>query len=321
MAKAPIIKTVLGIDFETANRTRASASSLGICMIDYASGEMIEKKNFLINPETDFDHFNSMLTGITPVTVKDAPAFPAVLPEIVSRVNENTLVVAHNAAFDMSVLRRSCERYGCSFPELNYFCTYIMAKAFLPGLASYSLTSVAEKCGVPTMRHHVSDDDAEMCARIFMAFARECGGETVWQINRRIGIMFGSLFADGTYCSCHKTRCVDLSAPIVEEADKETEPEAPVCVPENSPFTGKTVVFTGALNGMTRAEAERLVEAAGGIIGKGVTKKTNFIICGYQDPKMLNGHEKSSKLLKAETLAAAGQDIQILVEDEFFTMI
>ena len=72
---------------------------------------------------------------------------------------------------------------------------------------------------------------------------------------------------------------------------------------------------------MPRAEAENIVAAAGGIVGKGVTKKTNLIVCGYQDPVALKGHEKSSKLLKAEQYAADGQDIQIVPEEDFRKMI
>ena len=44
--KANRIYRILGIDFETANRTRASACSLGLCVLDFSSGKVIEKKHF-----------------------------------------------------------------------------------------------------------------------------------------------------------------------------------------------------------------------------------------------------------------------------------
>ena len=77
--KANRIRHILGIDFETANRTRSSACSLGLCVLDFPSGEVLEKKQFLINPNVQFDYFNTLVNGITPDMVKDAPLFQDVV--------------------------------------------------------------------------------------------------------------------------------------------------------------------------------------------------------------------------------------------------
>lgn len=317
--KANRIRHILGIDFETANRTRASACSLGLCVLDFSSGEVIEKKHFLINPNVQFDYFNTLVNGITPDMVKDAPFFQDVIDEISSRLIDNTVVVAHNAPFDISVLRNSCDVAQIPVPELNYFCTLKLSRSLLPGMASYTLPAVAVKCGLPDFRHHLADDDAETCAKIFLHLANMCNAETIHQLSLRSGVWFGQTYADGSYSSCHKTREPQIDLP---DDGSDILPECSSITPnESNPLFGKTVVFTGALCGMPRTEAESIVAAAGGVVGKGVTKKTNLIVCGYQDPSVLNGHEKSSKLLKAEQYAAEGYDIQIVPEEDFRKMI
>ena len=318
-AKANRISRILGIDFETANRTRSSACSLGLCVLDFPSGAVLEKKQFLINPNVQFDYFNTLVNGITPDMVKDAPLFQDVVGEISSRLIHNTIVVAHNAPFDISVLRNSCDVAQIPVPELNYFCTLKLSRSLLPGMASYTLPAVAVKCGLPDFRHHLADDDAETCAKIFLHLANMCNAETIHQLSLRSGVWFGQTYADGSYSSCHKTREPQIDLP---DDGSDILPECSSITPnESNPLFGKTVVFTGALCGMPRTEAESIVAAAGGVVGEGVTKKTNFIVCGYQDPAVLNGHKKSSKLIKAEQYAADGCDIQIIPEELFRTMI
>jgi DNA ligase (NAD+) len=72
-------------------------------------------------------------------------------------------------------------------------------------------------------------------------------------------------------------------------------------------FTGKTFVFTGALSRFTREEAQRLVEAEGGIAVGSVSKKTGFVVAG---------EDAGSKLAKARELG-----VTVLTEDEFIALI
>lgn len=74
-----------------------------------------------------------------------------------------------------------------------------------------------------------------------------------------------------------------------------------------NPFKGKTVVFTGTLQSMTRQEAERLIESLGGRASGSVSGKTDFVVAGT---------EAGSKLEKAQKL-----NVRILSEDEFLKMV
>ncbi|MGA8833983.1 MAG: BRCT domain-containing protein, partial [Desulfomonilaceae bacterium] len=71
-------------------------------------------------------------------------------------------------------------------------------------------------------------------------------------------------------------------------------------------LTGKTVVFTGSIS-ISRSEAKKLVEAAGGSVGSSVTTKTDFLVAG-EDP--------GSKLEKAREIG-----VKVISEDEFKIVI
>jgi DNA ligase (NAD+) len=76
--------------------------------------------------------------------------------------------------------------------------------------------------------------------------------------------------------------------------------------PAEGPLTGKTFVFTGTLNRMTRPEAEELVRSLGGKAGSGVSSKTDYLVAG---------EAAGSKLEKAQRLKVA-----VLTEDEFLAL-
>lgn len=70
-------------------------------------------------------------------------------------------------------------------------------------------------------------------------------------------------------------------------------PEAPQRMMKDSPIAGKTFVFTGALETMTRDEAKRLVQALGGRVSSSVGAKTDYVVAG-SDPG--SKYEKAVKL-------------------------
>jgi DNA ligase (NAD+) len=74
-------------------------------------------------------------------------------------------------------------------------------------------------------------------------------------------------------------------------------PEAPAA--PTGRLAGKTIVLTGALEGLTRGEAERRIVAAGGRVGSAVTKQTDYVVAGV-DP--------GSKLAKAKKLGTSMLD-------------
>lgn len=319
MAKPKSFKRILGIDFETANRSRASACSVGLYLKDVATASVLYEKEILIDPECDFDHFNMLIHGITPETVKGQPTFKEAYTVIDSLIDDDTVVVAHNAAFDMSVFRRSCDRYSLSYPNIKYVCTLLLSKAMIKNLSSYALNDLSNSLDLGFFNHHHALDDARMCVLLFEKLSSSCEAVSLYQLANRTGVRFGYLYSDGYKpCSVRKE-----SAHLIDSVNDDSDPyeDNGFEVDENNPLYQKIVVFTGALSGMPRKDAEREVLRHGGIPAANITKATNYLVFGYQDPKVLNGKEKSSKRIKAEKMASEGYDIQIITEDDFYHLL
>ncbi|MBO5449761.1 MAG: BRCT domain-containing protein [Ruminococcus sp.] len=84
---------------------------------------------------------------------------------------------------------------------------------------------------------------------------------------------------------------------------------------------GKSCVFTGALERMTRREAMQIVLDHGGICEDKVTKRTNYLILGNNDYCSRIKDGKSSKQKKAEKYKLEGQEIDIIPENVFYDML
>ena len=187
----------VAIDFETANETRTSACSIGVAWIE--NGRVTGTEEHLIRPrEPRFNPFNSAIHGIREEDVANAPEFPEVWASLRERV-QGRLILAHNAAFDVSVLRHTLTDYGLDWPACDYLCTVMMARRAWPTLTGHRLNHLADFLGI-ALHHHHAGSDAEACGRIALAAALEMGLGGFGEIGRT-GISLGRI-APGGYSPC-----------------------------------------------------------------------------------------------------------------------
>ena len=195
---------VVALDFETANEERGSACAVGLAWIDGLRVVRVEER--LIRPEPfRFSPFNTQVHGIAAADVVDQPGFFEVLsawfPDLIG-----STVLAHNAAFDISVLRAALDRCGRRYPPLSYLCTVKIARLVWPELTSAALPAVARHLGFG-FDHHRAGADAVACARVAIAAAGHLGVAGVAEIPARIGLKVGVLFETGWHpCSSRRDR-------------------------------------------------------------------------------------------------------------------
>ncbi|MCA9033335.1 MAG: 3'-5' exonuclease, partial [Planctomycetaceae bacterium] len=153
------------IDFETANSSRSSACQLGAVIV--ADGKIVDSVSWMIRPTPfEFHSINVSKHGILAEHVQDCPTFDQCWDDIEEFIGDSFLV-AHNAAFDMSVLRRTLAAYELEIPPLEYFCTVQVARA-LWKLPSNSLPFLASHFDIP-LQHHDALSDAKACAQVLIA--------------------------------------------------------------------------------------------------------------------------------------------------------
>lgn len=153
-------------DVETPNRYNNRMCAIGICVVE---GRQIVKQHFsLVDPEQPFDWFNTKLTGISEITVAGAPTFLQLWKQIEPVMNSGILV-AHNASFDMRVLRKCLHDYGIIWkPRVQGLCTVLMGRSLKPGI-SHRLNDMCEYYGI-CLDHHQADSDSRACAEILLRY-------------------------------------------------------------------------------------------------------------------------------------------------------
>ena len=159
----------VAIDFETANRSRASACSLAAVTVE--NGQIVKSAYSLIRPPVlQFDYWNTRIHGLTEKDVADKPTFAELWPRIRPHL-EDKVVIAHNAVFDIGVLRSMLDEYGLPHPRFRYACTVDIARRVWTDVENYKLSTLANRFNIQ-FEHHNALHDARTCAMIALA-ARE----------------------------------------------------------------------------------------------------------------------------------------------------
>lgn len=154
------------IDFETANSSRTSICQIGMIVIE--NNQKVFTYSNLVKPiPFYFDPINISIHGITRTMVSDAKTFSEIWEEIKDYFNDEYIVLAHNAGFDISsVLKNTLEAYDISFDNFNYGCTINMLKKnpnlILP---TYKLSYLAKTKNI-TFQHHDALEDASVLWKI-----------------------------------------------------------------------------------------------------------------------------------------------------------
>ncbi|MCX7521880.1 exonuclease domain-containing protein [Microbacterium sp. STN6] len=180
------------IDFETANSSSASACSVGLVKV--RSGVVVDRASWFIRPPAGHDEFvewNTRIHGIRAQDVVGALTWSAQLPDLIAFADGDALV-AHNASFDMGVIRGACAATGLDCPGFDYLCSLQVARKTYQ-LESYRLPVAAMAAGFEDFKHHDALADSEACAAIVMHAARRHGAETVASLAEAARVRLGRL--------------------------------------------------------------------------------------------------------------------------------
>ncbi|GAA1958531.1 3'-5' exonuclease [Microbacterium deminutum] len=166
------------IDFETANSSNASACAVGLARV--RDGRIVATTGWLIHPPAGHDRFfelNTRIHGIRAEDVIGAKDWTEQLGDLAAFAGADVLV-AHNAGFDMAVMKRACEATGDECPPYRYACSLQVARKVYQ-LESYRLPFVAAEAGFADFPHHNATADSVACAHIMIDAARRVGAHDI----------------------------------------------------------------------------------------------------------------------------------------------
>ncbi|MDR2110714.1 MAG: 3'-5' exonuclease [Spirochaetaceae bacterium] len=181
----------IALDFETAEYSQESACSVGL--VKFLNGKAADTFYSLICPPVLY--IRPEFTGIHGLTVKDvrdAPNFAEVWESGILPFTGNLPMAAHNAAFDIGVLRAALNWYGMPIPSLNYFCTLKLARAAWPELQSHALTSLGKEFGIHYDAHNALED-AQTCGLIAHKAAEKYGCTSLLELLKAAKMAMGEI--------------------------------------------------------------------------------------------------------------------------------
>jgi len=301
--------TFVAIDFETANSVRASACQVGLARFE--GGKVVATFETLLKPHPTFGHFdpiNTSIHGIRESDVSEAPEFDATWGELHEFIGRSHLV-AHNAGFDMSVLRGLFDTYRLEYPTIDYFCTLMLSRNLLEP-AELNLKFVAASLGIEIEKHHDALADAIAAGSIAASLVDRFGGETLIGLAEIARIKPGRFSESGWRGSSTRPTGPGASGESLKDM-KERLADDIDC---EGPLAGLTLVITGVLPGMTRNEAYELIVMAGGEWGSAVTKTTDYLVDG-------DNAGETNKTRRVYELREKGVNVAILNAEGFFGLV
>lgn len=285
----------VAFDVETANADPASICQLGIAV--FKDGEVVETWESLVNPQTHFDAMNVFIHGIEPEQVKNAPTLRALESKLHSFFDGN--IVATYSSFDKVALAKN--GFGENYDWLDI--TRVVRRTWEEvAYSGYGLANVCAINNIKIEKHHDAVSDAISAGKI-LALALSQQKINMVDCKKLISKRIGTLLSKGKMLDTPEgaNRIIDGGNPEGE-------------------WYGEVLCFTGQLS-IPRVQASIVASQAGFHVADGVTKKTTFLVKGYQDQSVLNGKAVSSKEEKALKLIKKGQDMFVINEADFFDYI
>lgn len=192
----------LAIDFETANSARTSICAFGYALFE--DGVIKDSGVDLCRPEPNYyDYWNTRLHGIDFTATSHLPGFAGHIAKF-SHYQPDFLV-AHNAAFDMSCLRKWCDLAGIDYPSFPYICTLVTSKILHPGIPGYTLDAMCNLYKLP-LDHHEAGSDAIACGLLLGEALKKVQATSMQDFCAKLNIKQGCLFCGG-YTPCTGKSC------------------------------------------------------------------------------------------------------------------
>jgi DNA polymerase III epsilon subunit family exonuclease len=154
----------------------------------------------LIDPHMPIPADVQQVHGITNRMVRGKPTVDQILPRFIEFLGvPDTILLAHNALFDLGFVAMALLRLGIAYPPHDVFDTLDMARRLYPAWPSHSLEHVAMRLNVANGAEHRALSDACLVKDIFLAMLKDT--PTLKKISELIRVSQPLTFADARVCT------------------------------------------------------------------------------------------------------------------------
>ncbi len=153
------------LDLETTGFSPITEKITEIGIMKLKDGKVTDQFSCFVNPEKPIPARVVEVTGITDYMVQDAETIEKVFPKILEFI-EGSVLVAHNADFDIGFLKHNAAVLGYDF-DFTYLDTLALAKDIFPDYKSYKLGRIAKNLGIKVEVAHRALDDVDTTVKVF----------------------------------------------------------------------------------------------------------------------------------------------------------
>ncbi|NEW61983.1 PolC-type DNA polymerase III [Granulicatella sp. zg-ZJ] len=165
--------TYVVFDVETTGLSAVYDTIIELAAVKMHKGNVIDTFEAFINPGHPLSATTISLTGITDEMVqKDGRSEKEVLQEF-KAFSQGTILVAHNASFDMGFLNTGYKKVGIDEATNPVIDTLELSRALHPELKSHRLNTLAKRYGVALEQHHRAVYDSETTGHLCFIFLKE----------------------------------------------------------------------------------------------------------------------------------------------------
>lgn len=168
--------TFVVVDLETTGASAASSAITEIGAVKVRGGEILGEFATLVDPGTGVPPYITVLTGITDAMLIGAPTIATALPAFLEFA-AGSVLVAHNAPFDLGFLRAACAATGRDWPAFASVDTAVLARRVLTRdeVPDCKLGTLAARFGAGTTPNHRALDDARATVDVLHALLERVG--------------------------------------------------------------------------------------------------------------------------------------------------
>ena len=164
--------TYVVFDVETTGLSAIYNDLIQVAASKMYKGNIVAEFDEFINPGHPLSAFTTELTGITDEHVKNAKPLVQVLKEF-QEFCKDTVLVAHNASFDVGFMNANYERHGLPKISQPVIDTLEFARNLYPEYKRHGLGPLTKRFGVALEHHHMANYDAEATGRLLFIFIKE----------------------------------------------------------------------------------------------------------------------------------------------------
>ena len=180
--------TFVIVDLETTGASpKKGAAITEIGAVKVKSGQYLGNFESFVNPLTPIPEYITQMTGITDLMLAKAPVIDEILPGFLEFAGsaEETVIVAHNAPFDLSFLKSAAKELDLDWPKFKTLDTVTIARQVLSkeDVPNCKLSTLAQFFGTKTEPNHRALDDAKATTEILHGFIERLGSFEVYNVD------------------------------------------------------------------------------------------------------------------------------------------